>query len=390
MNKTIFEAGSLNTLETRSAYAGESLYALLKRDEKVTKAVSSFHTALESHAFSEKEQRVLWSCLKVMHNQPTVALEDFDLPGDAGGGDSSGFVNKVGNVLSSIVSASKDKIVQAGGFLKKELQDFYDARLNWYGALDKELTKLQPQIHTLDGAAFANAAAVSELGRKKSNRTYPTPTHRVSVAQQEAVKALMVADLIKNQSANVAKALIADERALERAVNELLKTIRSTARQEGDVCHWRWDSFTGEVTASFPRSANYSNLTANDFGIKQVAVETSNNPCVPERLKRATEYEYPTAQKHAASAQKTIEAAMGKNNVDVWQAIANLRVDEEGQGPDQNKIHGVTSLILFADKIHEYIAKMAQQSYFDSVFTLVKWMDLSLKDMAREQSRQAQ
>ena len=386
MKNTLFEAGSLTSLETRSAFAGESLYALLKQNDNVKKTAKVFNAALESHTFSNKEQRVLLSCLRLLPAAESVALEAFD-DVDIGSGDDGGLTEKISQTLGAIAEASTKKIVQVGQAVKTGLQDFYDARLNWYGALDKEIAKIQTKAGILDGGEFANKAMISELNGKKANKTYPTPLHRVPVAQQEAMKALMTADLIKNQCAAVAKAVVAGAGAQDRAIDELLNTIRSTARQQGDECHWTWSSFSADIVATIPRGASSQNVTPADFSVKSIKVIPAENPCTSEALRRATPEDVGTAQRHAEAAQRTVQNAIGKNNVDVWRAISNLHVDEEGEEPDQNKINGVTALIIFADKIHEAIAKTAQQSYFESVYTLVKWIDLSIKDMSREQSR---
>ena len=385
MKNTLFEARSLTSLETRSAVAGESLYALLKQNTNVQKTAIAFNAALESHSFSDKEQKVLWSCLKLLPAAESAALEDLD--GLDVGGHDGGFTQAVGNAFNKIVEASTAKLAKVGQLVKAELQDFYDARLNWYGALDKEITKIGANAGALDGGEFVNKAMISEFNGKKANKTYPTPLHRVPVAQQEAIKALMVADMIKNQCAAVAKAIASGDSAAERAVDALLNTIRSTARQEGDECHWTWSSFFADVTATVPRGASYQNLTATDFPVKAIKVVTSEHGCTSEALRRATPEDVATAQRHAKAAQSTVQNAIGKNNVDVWRAISSLHVAEDGEESDQNKINGVTALIIFADKIHEAIAKTAQQSYFESVYILVKWIDLSIKDMSREQSR---
>lgn len=389
MNNTLFKGGSLTSLETRSALAGESLYALYKQNVGVQNTAKAFSAALEAHSFNTNEQKVLWSCLKFLPAAESVALEAFDDMDitDVATGTGTGFTAKMGEALDKVVSASKEKIMKVAQVVKTELQDFYDARLNWYGALDKEIANIQTKAGVLDGGEFANKAMVSELGSKKAIKTYPTPLHRVPVAQQEAIKALMTADLIKNQCAGVAKAIVAGEAAQARAVDELLNTIRSTSRQEGDECHWAWSSFFAEVVATIPRGVTYQNMTANDFSVKTIKINVSELPSVAGTLRRANPEDVTTAQRHAQAAQRTVQNAIGKNNVDVWRAISSLHVDEEGEESDQNKINGVTALIVFADKIHEAIAKTAQQSYFESVYTLVKWIDLSIKDMSREQSR---
>lgn len=386
MRNTLFKAGSLTTLETRPALAGESLYALLHRSQQITNVSKTFNAALESHTFSENEQRVLLSSLRVLHGGDTAAMENYY--DDVGEG--TGFGGKVKDTLSSALSYSKDKIVQAGGSLKEGMQDFYDSRLNWYGALDKELEKLRAKADHLDGGVFVNKTMVSEVGRKKANKSFQTPYQRVEAAQQEAIKALMVADMIKNQSAAVSKALVSDSSNLKQVVDGLLNTIRSTSRQVGDECHWTWSSFNSDLVAELARSTSYDNLTAEDFSVKKISLIESELPGVVATVRRATADEIDSAVKYAKAAQATVENAIGKNNVDIWRAIANLRVDAEEQEVDQNKINGVTALIIFADKIQEYIAKLAQQSYFESVYTQIKWIDLSIKDALREQSRQTQ
>ena len=429
------EAKKNTVIETRSAYAGESLYDLAKKLHNLKAMENSYSAALESDQFSLGEKKVLLSSLMLLPGRESCALEDssadigFDFDttsfgltkdqvlksrsgrqvgfdsgdpnqteidrrredhGNAGEEQSNYDVgSKIKEGLKSVFSAAFDKIGKIANSIKESLQDFYDARLNWYGNLLKEIETLSSKADKLEGGAFANKQMISQLTSKKANRTYPTPMHRTQVVQQEVIKALMVAEHIKTSAIQSAKALSGDERALERSVDALIKLLRSSSIQEAETLVWRWDSFSGVVTCQLGRGVEYANLSTTDFNLKSIDFVTSDNPSVDSSVSRATEDVLVECKKHAAAAQQIIKNSVGKNDSDIWDVIASMNVNDSSEHTEQpNKINGVMALIAFADRIHEFIAKAAQQSYYDSVYNTVKWVDLSIKDAVRTQGRQ--
>lgn len=399
MSNPFTGANTQSTVETRPAYAGESLYALHLRQANLKKVGSEFRAAVESEHFSLGEKKVLVASLSLLPGVQSAGLEGFvsDDPNvhsddwhQATGNptnDRSG--TTLGEHVQNAVTSAMKHIGALGQKVKEGLQDFYDARLNWYGNLVKEIDSLMPASANLQGGSFANQQMIAELKRPTANRTYPTPLHRVQVVQNEAVAALMLAESIKTACAAVAKAVPGDERALGRAVDELLKTLRNSASQEGDVLAFRWNSFSGVVTAKLGRSVQYVNLTAADFSTKGITFTKSTTQATPDGLGYGSQDVLVSCRKYAVAAQQVLKTAIGKNNNDIWNAIAAMRVEEDEQDHSA-KINGVIALISFSDKVHELIAKTAQQSFYESVFATVKWVDLSIKDAARSQSRNTQ
>lgn len=384
-------AGKQNAKESRSAYAGGTLYDQLVRSQRARDACVRINAALEEFTPTKAEASVILTSLKLLtpHTR-SAALEDrFESldPNDLSSAASQNedIVDKIGRVGENIINKAASAISSAASAIKNELQDFFDARVRWYGDLEKEVANLKADEAMLDGASIVNEQIKSALAARPANKTYNTPSERARDVASESMRVMLLAEEIKADSAAVARAMASNKANLGPAVENLIRKMRGSAEQQGDNLIWNYPSFSAVMHATMPRGTDLDSIVADDFKVNTIKVVDGKEPAVPTTLVRASADDLQIARQVVRGGQLALNHAIQKNDKDILGTLANSQASEEGL--TESQLNGVKSLIIFSNRIHESLALTAQQSYYNAVYLLVYWLNSSVRDKKRTDSR---
>lgn len=392
-------AGKQNAKESRSAYAGGTLYDQLVRSQRARDACVRINAALEEFTPSKAEAGVILTSLKLLTpHVHSVALEDrfesldpndlsfFDDVGqNSAASQNEDIVDKIGRVGGNIINKAASAISSAASAIKNELQDFFDARIRWYGDLEKEVASLKADEEMLDGGPIVNEQIKSALAARPANKTFTSPSERANEVARESMRVMLLAEEIKADSAAVARAMASNKANLGSAVENLIRKIRSSAEQQGDNLIWNYPSFSAIMHASMPRGTDLESIVADDFKVNTIKVVDGKEPAIPNTLARATADDLQIARQVVRGGQLALNHAIQKNDKDILGTLANSHASEEGL--TESQLNGVKSLIIFSNRIHESLALTAQQSYYNAVYLLVYWINSSVRDKKRTDSR---
>lgn len=390
----------MNAIEPRPAFAGEALYDQLASGIRARSAAVAIRSALESYTPTPAEARVMLTSFKLFDTpRLRAALEDrfedldpndmsyFDKDSEStGDGYDKGhpgedMIDTVNRSIGNIFNGAMKMISHVSASIRSEVRDFYDARVHWFGNLEKEVANLKVDEEKLDGGPFRNNKIPAALAARPANKTCDNPSENCSEAGRASMQVMLLAEEIKNDSAAVARAMAGNKAALPGAIENLLRKIRGSATQSGDNLTWEYPSFSAVLTATMPRGIDVESITATDFNVSTIKMKNGEVPAVHPHIQRATPDDLQLARQYVRAGQMALDSAIKKNDKDILGTLASQAESENGLRESQ--INGVKSLIVFANRIHENLAMMAQQSHYNATYLMVYWIRCSVRDFER-------